>query len=128
MLPDDERSRAHAPDCELLVPLDLHRLDCDVPHLGAAWPLAQEDGELLEGSWGPLGVHRDRALVGVAHPAEQTQLKRSSPCALAKAHALHGAPEQCPDRPRVLVCACHLCTGPLTTAAHDRTSTSCVEC
>jgi len=90
VLLDDEYARAHAADGELLVTLDGHRFIGDARDRGAARSVLEEPEQRVDRRRRSLRVDGDRAVVGVAHPAEHAQLSGATAGALAKADAVDG--------------------------------------
>ncbi len=66
---------------------DVHRVDDDVA------PLLQEDDQAVDGLFGPLDFHVDRAVIEVFDSAGQAQGRRPLDGVVAEAHALDPAVE-----------------------------------
>src|SRR4029077_8018108 len=78
VLLDDEHSRRHAADRELLVALDVDLLDVDSVDPRAARTLVEERDEVVDGFGRPFGVDVDGAVVLVADPAQDTVTPRAA--------------------------------------------------
>jgi hypothetical protein len=95
----DEHAGAHAPDRELLVPLDRDALH---PHLGdirSARALREEGDQPVDRRRRALGVHGHAAVLGVAHPSEHAEPAGLAPRRFPEADALDRAGDRRSDRP-----------------------------